>query len=265
MTERGYVEAAQTTDVYCNVEGQTTIIRIVPEGQRVKAGDILCQLDSAALKDQLVNQRITTKSAEANFLNAKLTREVAEIAMTEYRGRLQAGGRGPDAGDRRRPRGDPQDRGAAGADPQGERAAQGRPSTDAGGAKTAADIVAEVDIQDRIEEAELSLERERRSLAGGRDPSACTATAAHVAGSARPPRSRSWMSTSATMSAAVLTPPAWSRVTLSRSLRLAGPRSRSSVVRIAASATINRPRQVLGILPVRCPCARNSDLSDPRG
>ena len=45
----------------------TTIIRITPEGTRVKKGEIVCELDSAALKDQLINQRITTKSAEANF------------------------------------------------------------------------------------------------------------------------------------------------------------------------------------------------------
>ncbi len=34
--------------------------------------------------DQLTNQRITTQSAEAAFENAKLTREVAEIAVVEY-------------------------------------------------------------------------------------------------------------------------------------------------------------------------------------
>ena len=34
--------------------------------------------------DQLANQRITTKSAEANYLNSKLTREVAEIVVREY-------------------------------------------------------------------------------------------------------------------------------------------------------------------------------------
>src|SRR5262249_48031591 len=62
----------------------TTIIFIVPEGTRVKKGDRVCELDSASLRDQLVNQRITTKSAEANFQNAKLTREVAEIAVVEY-------------------------------------------------------------------------------------------------------------------------------------------------------------------------------------
>ncbi len=84
VEERGSLESSQNSDVYCLVEGGTTIIKILPEGQRVKKGEVVCELDSAALKDQLINQRITTKSAEANFLNAKLTREVAEIAVEEY-------------------------------------------------------------------------------------------------------------------------------------------------------------------------------------
>ena len=56
----------------------------MPEGTRVKKGELVCELDSAALQDKLINQKITTKSAEANFENAKLTREVAEIAVIEY-------------------------------------------------------------------------------------------------------------------------------------------------------------------------------------
>ena len=36
------------------------------------------------LRDQLVNQRVATESAKANYQNAKLTREIAEIAITEY-------------------------------------------------------------------------------------------------------------------------------------------------------------------------------------
>ncbi len=50
----------------------------------MKKGEVVCELDSAALKDSLVNQKITTKSAEANYENSRLTREVAEIAVTEY-------------------------------------------------------------------------------------------------------------------------------------------------------------------------------------
>ncbi|MHB1561875.1 MAG: efflux RND transporter periplasmic adaptor subunit, partial [Isosphaeraceae bacterium] len=84
VEERGSLESSSNSDVYNQVEGSTTIIRIIPEGTRVKKGQIICELDSASLRDQLVNQKITTKSTEANFLNAKLTREVAEIAVKEY-------------------------------------------------------------------------------------------------------------------------------------------------------------------------------------
>jgi HlyD family secretion protein len=84
VVEKGSLESSENKDAYCLVEGSTTIIMIKPEGTPVKMGELVCQLDSASLKDQLVNQKITTKSAEANHENAKLTREVAEIAVVEY-------------------------------------------------------------------------------------------------------------------------------------------------------------------------------------
>ena len=84
VVEKGALESSKNEDAYCLVEGQTTIITIKPEGTPVKKGDIVCELDSASLKDQLTNQQITTKSAAANYENAKLTREVAEIAVVEY-------------------------------------------------------------------------------------------------------------------------------------------------------------------------------------
>lgn len=85
VVERGNLESSQNKDVFCQVEGTgTTIISIVPEGKRVSKGELVCELDSAALRDQLTNQVITTKGAEAAYQNAKLTREVAEIAVIEY-------------------------------------------------------------------------------------------------------------------------------------------------------------------------------------
>ncbi len=84
VVERGTLESAANKDVFCKVEGQTTIIMILPEGTSVKKGDIVAELDSSALQDNLKNQRIATLGAEAAYQNAKLTREVAEIAVTEY-------------------------------------------------------------------------------------------------------------------------------------------------------------------------------------
>ncbi len=82
---KGVLESSKNQDAFCAVEGGTTIISIKPEGTRVTKGELVCELDSAALKDSLVNQKITTESAKANFQNATLTREVAEIAVVEYK------------------------------------------------------------------------------------------------------------------------------------------------------------------------------------
>jgi HlyD family secretion protein len=71
-----------SADVYSHVA--STIIAIRPNGSTVKKGEVVCELDSAALKNQLINQKITVESAKANFENAKLLRENAEIAVVEY-------------------------------------------------------------------------------------------------------------------------------------------------------------------------------------
>jgi multidrug efflux pump subunit AcrA (membrane-fusion protein) len=84
VIERGSVEASRVENVTCEVEGGSTILRIVREGSRVKKGDLICELDASALKEQLINQTIARKQAEANYQNAKLEREVAEIAVAEY-------------------------------------------------------------------------------------------------------------------------------------------------------------------------------------
>ena len=70
--------------IYSMVQDQTTILEVVADGSTVKKGDVICVLDSAALRDSLVNQQITTRSASANYENAKLAREEAEIAVVEY-------------------------------------------------------------------------------------------------------------------------------------------------------------------------------------
>ncbi len=84
VVERGNLESSNNDDVINEVEGQTTIIFIKPEGSQVKKGDLVCELDSATLRDNLTNQEITTKQAFANLENAQKTLEVAQIAVNEY-------------------------------------------------------------------------------------------------------------------------------------------------------------------------------------
>jgi RNA polymerase sigma factor (sigma-70 family) len=82
--EKPAAKSAGGEKIYSAVEGSTAIMSLVPNGSTVKKGDIVCQLDTAALKDQLTNQQITTAAAMATWENAQLTREVAELAVVEY-------------------------------------------------------------------------------------------------------------------------------------------------------------------------------------
>ena len=84
VKERGNLESSKNEDAMSEVEGSTTIIKILPEGTRVRKGELVCELDSASLKDTLTNQKITVQQAEASYQNSMLTREVAEIAKDEY-------------------------------------------------------------------------------------------------------------------------------------------------------------------------------------
>lgn len=65
--------------------GSTRIISILPEGTRVKAGDVVCELDSAAFRDELQAQRIRYIQAKAWVEQARSLLEVNEITLREYR------------------------------------------------------------------------------------------------------------------------------------------------------------------------------------
>jgi multidrug efflux pump subunit AcrA (membrane-fusion protein) len=82
--ERGIVEASRTEDGICQVEGGTTILSILPEGTLVSRGQLVCELESSHLQQQLADQSIAQKVAEANYQNAKVAREVAERTLTDF-------------------------------------------------------------------------------------------------------------------------------------------------------------------------------------
>ena len=160
----GSLESTRSNDVYCNVEGTTTIIKLVPEGSQVKKGEVVCELDSAALKDQLINQRITTKSAEAAFQDAKLAREVAEIAVREYTEGIY-----PQEQNRAKRAIAAAQSAIQQAETRLERTRRARQELKdevalRKGARTAGEIVAEVDLDDRIEAAQQAIERENGAL-----------------------------------------------------------------------------------------------------
>ena len=75
VTESGSIKAVKTVDIKSDVEGQTTIVNIVPEGtvitqEDVNDGKVLAELDSSQLKEQLSQREIELTSAEAAYADA---------------------------------------------------------------------------------------------------------------------------------------------------------------------------------------------------
>jgi HlyD family secretion protein len=79
----------QPVDVLCHMEGSSRILFLVPAGTVVQKGLLVCELDPAPIKDQMVNQRIALQSAEANYQNARLDRENADLAVNQYQSILR--------------------------------------------------------------------------------------------------------------------------------------------------------------------------------
>jgi multidrug efflux pump subunit AcrA (membrane-fusion protein) len=65
--------------------GATRIVFILPEGTHVKAGDIVCELDSAAFKDELQAQKIRYLQAKSQVEQVQAILDVTLITLREYR------------------------------------------------------------------------------------------------------------------------------------------------------------------------------------
>lgn len=76
-------ETPRYADLVNQVEGQTFIIAIRADGSSVKKGDVVCELESAALRDKLTNQEIALIQAKAVVEASKRAVEVAEVSAEE--------------------------------------------------------------------------------------------------------------------------------------------------------------------------------------
>ena len=82
--------AVESVDLFNSVEVRSTVLTSRPDGARVEKGDVVCELDPADLKDRLACQDIVVQGASADVQGARLEREVAVIALTEYKEGLYA-------------------------------------------------------------------------------------------------------------------------------------------------------------------------------
>jgi RND family efflux transporter MFP subunit len=160
----GNLEPSRSEDVYCQVEGSTKILTILPEGSAVKKGDAVCQLDSARLRDQLTNQQIAENRAEASFALARSGRETSELAVREF-----VEGKLPRERERLRAEADLARRAIVRAEASLKRARDARERLNAisaarPGTVSPADLAAELDIEDRRDAADQAIEREKKTL-----------------------------------------------------------------------------------------------------
>jgi HlyD family secretion protein len=82
VRENAELQALSETIVRSEVEGQSTIIFIVPEGSLVKQGDKVVELDVSELVEKRANQAITVAKADAALLQARKEKEILQKELT---------------------------------------------------------------------------------------------------------------------------------------------------------------------------------------
>jgi RND family efflux transporter MFP subunit len=160
IKERGTLHSARNSDVICEIEGWTTIVRLLAEGSHVKKGDLVAELDSSSIRDTLVNQEIAIKRAEAEFQTAKKNLEIAKLAYSEeLEGRL-IGERDALQGEIKQAEANVKRMEAR---LERARGASRQMRQYVGQVRTAAEILALLDVEERIEDAEIAMERDQLS------------------------------------------------------------------------------------------------------
>jgi len=86
ILERGNVDSAQNEEIRCMVEsaGGLTIISVVDEGTLVKKGDMLVELDSSTLRENVQKQRIVVIASKAKLERSRADLRTAELNLQEY-------------------------------------------------------------------------------------------------------------------------------------------------------------------------------------
>ncbi len=76
VVEKGDLNAIVSQDLRSEIEGQTTILKIAPEGERVKKGTVVVELDASSLEERRAQQEISLARAEADFIAARESHEI---------------------------------------------------------------------------------------------------------------------------------------------------------------------------------------------
>jgi HlyD family secretion protein len=78
VLQNGNLAAKDAIKVKSELEGQSTILYLIPEGTFVKPGDLLVDLDATDLLEKKVGQEIAVQNAEAAYTKAKASYDIQE-------------------------------------------------------------------------------------------------------------------------------------------------------------------------------------------
>jgi HlyD family secretion protein len=79
-TEAGVLRSTNVEVLVCDVWGSTTVISIVEEGSKVKAGDLLIELDSSGYEDYEISMEIEVEEERAELVQAQQNLKILEQA-----------------------------------------------------------------------------------------------------------------------------------------------------------------------------------------
>jgi HlyD family secretion protein len=99
LTAPGRIESGKRTVIKCELEnvtigvrgqrlmagGASVLLSVIPEGSQVKRGDVLAVLDSSDYEELLRTQQISVERSKADLVQAQLDREIAELAVREFK------------------------------------------------------------------------------------------------------------------------------------------------------------------------------------
>jgi HlyD family secretion protein len=78
VVQRGNLAAKDSISIESGVEGQTTVLYLIPEGTSVNPGDLLVELDASDLLEKKRQQEIAVQNAEAAYVKAKAQYDIQE-------------------------------------------------------------------------------------------------------------------------------------------------------------------------------------------
>jgi HlyD family secretion protein len=78
VVQRGNLAAKDSISIESGVEGQTTLLYLIPEGTIVKPGDLLVDLDASDLLEKKRQQELAVQNAEAAYVKAKAQYDIQE-------------------------------------------------------------------------------------------------------------------------------------------------------------------------------------------